>query len=577
MDTTNHTQLIARLKRQPRHGGAFDDFMKALDTGKIVVAAGAATTAYTQLGGAFKALDTDSSLLVRSLETQVQVQRDLNTVYLKTAQSSLFLELRNKDLNKAFGLNSISAAKLSGKLQGVAKDLKITGIQVQQYAINIKKMLPTLDQMRAADSKQYAGLMRVQQVMTTNLGLTADQAEKYMGYAGQRGKDAEATLKSQFALSQAIEATTGDIGAFKMISEGIAETAEDVQLQYGKMPANLGVAIVKAKALGFSMNDLKKTADNLLNIESSIGQELEYQLLSGRRLVGSDKAQADLRGKSLTNSYREAALQGNGLKQAETLNTILEQEGETLSNNLFARQQMSQLLGMDEASLARALQKKSILQDLPGGDALFDKTGDELMAAAEAMGADGDQMKKLLDSQDTRTTDDKMLQEMEMLTDVLIHSIAPDMEKAVREARDAAAAGGKLTGLGPASPGLAKTAAKVKLEQEAVTNSNTFGQNFGTVKTMEVSQMNVAYGADTPIGKADDMLSPAGGYGTRTLTGPEGSIQLNNKDTVLAGTNLFDKSSTDNVALANTMLQVGAMIVAAIKSGGVNLNNYYSD
>ena len=44
--------------------------------------------------------------------------------------------------------------------------------------------------------------------------------------------------------------------------------------------------------------------------------------------------------------------------------------------------------------------------------------------------------------------------------------------------------------------------------------------------------------------KADDMMSPggnSGGYGSRTLLGPEGAIALNNKDTVIAGTNLFDK------------------------------------
>jgi len=43
--------------------------------------------------------------------------------------------------------------------------------------------------------------------------------------------------------------------------------------------------------------------------------------------------------------------------------------------------------------------------------------------------------------------------------------------------------------------------------------------------------------------KIDDGIFPAAGgsgYGKRVLTGPEGSIQLNNKDTVIAGTNLFD-------------------------------------
>ena len=40
------------------------------------------------------------------------------------------------------------------------------------------------------------------------------------------------------------------------------------------------------------------------------------------------------------------------------------------------------------------------------------------------------------------------------------------------------------------------------------------------------------------------MMSPGGsggGYGKRTLMGPEGAIALNNKDTVIAGTNLFPK------------------------------------
>jgi hypothetical protein len=41
--------------------------------------------------------------------------------------------------------------------------------------------------------------------------------------------------------------------------------------------------------------------------------------------------------------------------------------------------------------------------------------------------------------------------------------------------------------------------------------------------------------------KGDDVMSPGdgSGYGKRTLMGPEGAIALNNKDTVIAGTNLF--------------------------------------
>jgi hypothetical protein len=44
--------------------------------------------------------------------------------------------------------------------------------------------------------------------------------------------------------------------------------------------------------------------------------------------------------------------------------------------------------------------------------------------------------------------------------------------------------------------------------------------------------------------KVNDVVFPAAGgsgYGKRILSGPEGSIQLNNKDTVIAGTDLFKK------------------------------------
>ena len=50
------------------------------------------------------------------------------------------------------------------------------------------------------------------------------------------------------------------------------------------------------------------------------------------------------------------------------------------------------------------------------------------------------------------------------------------------------------------------------------------------------------FGVLSSIPTADDMISTGGGaagYGSRVLTGPEGSIALNNQDDVVAGTNLM--------------------------------------
>ena len=69
--------------------------------------------------------------------------------------------------------------------------------------------------------------------------------------------------------------------------------------------------------------------------------------------------------------------------------------------------------------------------------------------------------------------------------------------------------------------------------------------------------------------KADDMMSPgagAGGYGSRTLTGPEGAIALNNKDTVIAGTDLFapSKSTTQAPAPVTNVVQDNSKMEALL-------------
>jgi hypothetical protein len=359
---------------------------------------------------AVDALNESAVALGVGLNSIVAASENTARIFSQIANKSLALELRNKELNKTFGINSTKAAELSSKLQGTADAMGVSGKQMMKYAGSIKGIIPTIDVLKAQNNDYYKGLARVQQVLTTNLGLSEEQAASYSLFAAGAGKNAEDQLASQAGLANAIEKSTGIQGSFKMITEGIAETTADLQLQYGRIPGALELGILKAKSLGFTMADLNKTADNLLNIESSIGQELEYQLLSGHRLV-------DNKGKSLTNSYREATLQGNASKQANTLNTILEQEGDTLRNNLFARKQMSELLGMDEAALSRALQKKSILEKIPGGDALFDQTGDALLEAAKSAGATEDQIAELVENQDNRTTDQKIEQTLAMMVE----------------------------------------------------------------------------------------------------------------------------------------------------------------
>ena len=561
-------QLIAKLKRQPKHGMANE--AEAL---KLIAELKAAAIAAKP---AISALDESSVQLGYGLELMAGAAQKTANTFVDLTNSSLYLETRNKELNKTFGLNSTKAAELSSRLHETADALKVSGAQMMKYASNIKSIVPTMDVLKAQSNVYFKGLTRVQQVLTTNLGLSQEQAASYSLFAAGAGKNAQDQLASQAGLATAIESATGIQGSFKMITEGIAETTADLQLQYGRIPGALEIGILKAKSLGFAMADLNKTADNLLNIESSIGQELEYQLLSGHRLV-------DTKGKSLTNSYREATLQGNASKQADTLNTILEQEGDTLRNNLFARKQMSELLGMDEASLSRALQKKSILESLPGGEALFDQTGDALLAAAKSAGATEEQIAELVKSEDLRTTDQKIEQTLAMMVDSGIKAQLVDQTGTVTKISDALttqAGRVKAPGAGAAG-GVIEEMSKQVMTEDIIESGVQKTLSFFDTITLNPGESNEMKGHGK-ITTSNDLIATPTGYGDRILLAGEDTFALNNNDTIVAGTNLLGGGGSSNDKLSQVMMQVGAMIVSAINrkqtdqlfNSGINAPTY---
>jgi hypothetical protein len=347
-----------------------------------------------------------------------------------------------------------------------------------------------------------------------------------------------------------------------MITEGLAETTENLQLQYGKIPNNLALATLRAKSLGLTMDQITSAGESLLDIESSIGSELEYQLLSGKRLVD------EVSGKSLTNAYREATIRGDAAEQANTLNKILEQESDVLQNNLFARQQMSQLLGIDEASLSRALQKKKLLEE-SGAEVLFDLEGDELKKAAEAMVANKtiteDTFNEIAELSDTRTTDEKMVEKLTAIAEntALFKTGQVSAVAQVQQSLDDIVKGKMTDAMINLSDNALQAIGKTLTSVDLVNSISV-----GSVKDLFVS-------ATTPEMSAmvtKDAVIPAG-YGSRILSFPEDTLQapiaFSDKDTIVAGTNLSGAGGGGGMSRDSAVMIVAAIErqTAALRAG----------
>ena len=529
--------------------------------------------------GAMTALLNETVLLNRGLNAQIGVNESLIDTYVSIAAKSLVLEARNKDLNKTFGITSKGAAKVSQEIHKLAAAHGFSGEQAIRYANSIKKLLPGFKEQATGNKKTYESMQRIQHVLTTNLGLTEEATEKYTLYASKNGENADTTLAFAAALAKTLGDTDGTMGYMKMAIEGIAEASETTQLQFGKIPGNLEMATIKAKTLGFELDDLADMGKSLLDIESSIGQELEYQLLSGHRLT-------DVNGKSLTNAYREATLRGNMSDAASTLNTILEQEGDVLENNLFAREQMAKLMGMDEASLSRALQKKKLLSSQPNLNVLMNLDGTELQKAAEGMLKNGEMTQESFDEitklNDTRTTDQIMRNQLDVATEgtgYLKEMLQGGQVDSVDKQRTAFTGDISLKPFKDSLLDLTEAELKGLGATENLTEATTaLGLGIGALATGAMA----SYESKATIIKKEDAVIPAG-YGSRILSFPEDTLQADvafkNNDTIVAGTSLAGNNSstspgtsTSSAGATDTvLLAVGRMIVAAINSKGSNL------
>lgn len=403
--------LISKLKQQPKQGMAVEDSMAADAAGQLRALTDtmpAASALIDKYAAAQNALNNSSTALSMGLGKLIGIQDEYAKGILSLTKNVSFLEEANKKLNKNFGLSSTSAQQYANRLRNVANSLEIGSDKVFEYATNLRGLTAGFIQSNKAQAQGFQKtLLKGQTYMLNNLKVTEAAAEGYEYYATAVADSGIEALAIQDELAKVLSAATGidQLSIQKDLTEEIGNLTADLQMQYSRIPGSLELAVLKSRALGMSLENLNSAGQNLLNIESSIGQEMEYQLLSGKRLLTQD-------GKSLTNAYRMATIEGNADKQAELMNQLLESQGDILEKNMFARKKAAELLGTDEATIARSIQKRKILSDL-GAQELMNLSADKLQPEIDKLKLKfkDDKSKlatidKLLKESDTRTTEE---------------------------------------------------------------------------------------------------------------------------------------------------------------------------
>ena len=413
----------------------------------------------------------------------------------------------------------------------------------------------------------------------------------------------------------------------KSLLKDIGKVSAATTLSLGKNPKLIGEAVATAKSLGMELSSVEGIADSLLNFESSISNEMEAELLTGKEL-NLEKARTAALNNDMATVAAEITRQAGGAAEFGKMNRIQQEalaksvgmNRDSLAETLFVQEQLKGATGDQAKEQERILQSRIKEVGLAQATAEIEKDGIEGLRE-QASNAEKFQaiMEKIQDVFVQLVT--PIMQIVSPIVDLLVPAIelisfliTPILDgfNGISEIINAiidptVSLQETLENMGPLTAGLAAAFTVIGaailvanaglVKQIALQTLNGIRAGITAVAEMAIAaagtlglgMVGVVAGLAVGMGAlaayyatADDMVSPAG-YGDRVLSTPKGSIALNDKDTLVAGTNLGQGGGGTDMSTTNALLEQlislvrteGTVYLDATKVGtAMSLSNY---
>jgi hypothetical protein len=430
-------------------------------------------------------------------------------------------------LAKSFGISKDAAYEIRQNFveySRAAEDTFVNTDRLLKAQAGLTEQLGLAVEFSGKEVEQFARLTEI-------VGLTADEAGKLAKFSAATGVSTDKYVadvrEAAFFSQQANKIRISD----KELLSTISKLSAGILVKFQNNPKALAQAVIQAKQLGTSLEQIDKTAESLLNFESSIGAELEAELITGRQLNFERARAAALTGDQVT-LMEEMAAQAGSLAEYQNMNVI-------------AQQSLAQAFGMSRDEMADMLLKQQVVNQY--GDEAAKLSAQQLKDFQES----GLSLDKYLEKQDKqRSIQEKFNDAMTHLQDVVGNLVAGPFGQLLNTITDilnqttllAAVMGGTLVFNMLKVLNVMKQAKKVSYGEAVISIIKSAYQSIGglpgvgMVLAGAAAAGGLAYLATQSSKEADDMFSP--GYGKRVILSPEGSIALNDRDSIVAGTNL---------------------------------------
>ena len=506
------------------------------------------------------------------------------------------VDKQSGELAKGLNMSYNEAAALSSELSHAANksgELKLTGEGLGKALLAVNNITGIYT---TENSKNLETLQKIHKAS----GLTYEQMSGIYSVTQATGGDLKKNTEEVLAQSALTAQSFGvQINSKKVLAD-IGKISKATTLSLGGSVAELSRALTTSQALGISMGQMESIADGLLNFEQSISNEMEAEMLTGKSL-NLEKARSLALNNDIAGAAAEIAKQVGSAAEFGEMNRIQQQalaaatglSREELAKSLFIQDQLGNSVGKEydnKKKIIDELQAKGLSQD-----EIKDKLGKESLETLMHQSSVQENLNKSVAKMKEGFVSiaAPLMQIIGPIVDLLIPAVevlsylfVPITTALVGMTKLISGNFEGLTGMQTVLGGIAtiylaivgyqklmalRTAGMFALEKmiavqkRAQTLLDLRGLALGKSKLVQLAAQAALWALANPfkalaglavaaaVGavaysfiKGDDVMSPgsnSSGYGNRTLMGPEGAIELNNKDTVIAGTNLFPKGN----------------------------------
>lgn len=532
--------VLKGISKIPILGDVFDA-NEALDAAKKKV---------KETGSGVKGIGTAFKNMGSQLSTGLLNPANILTSVIGTMVSVIMeADKATGDMAKGMNLTYDQATGVRDELNQIAAlsgDSALNTRALQESLTAVNNELGTAGQLSESDLKTFTKLRE-------QAGMTNEEILAMQKYSMATGGSLKENVESFQASAKIMTYQKGVALNTKKLMADMANTSNRTKLSIQGGATGLAKAAVAAKLMGGDLGKVADIADQLLNFESSIENELSAELLLGKD-INLEKA-------------RQAALNNDLATVAEEITKQAGSAAEFSQMNRIQQEAMAKAVGMTADQLADTLVEQEALKSI--GHALNEDEQRAFETAKQKYGLEK-ASKMLQDGQldtlvDQQSKQELISQQLEKIKETFV-TMAPsilgmvdgligmlDIVNTILSpvrllfdffgwiGKSISSLTGKLSEVGKVLKGIASLAVIYAAYQAYASAAAIPVLGVGIGLAASAAILAAGFGLLGSI--KDGAIDPKGGL---IVSGEKGSIQLDKEDSIIAGTNLGGKGKSSS-------------------------------